>query len=215
MRLFVDTASIDEVRRAAAMGVVEGVTTNPSLMAKEGVEYRARVIEICETVDGPISAECVSTSADALVEEGRRIASWHPNVVVKVPVTEEGLGAISRLSADGVRINCTLIFSANQALLAARAGATFVSPFVGRLDDGGQDGMEVVREAVQIFETYHLPTQVLAASLRHPQHVTQAALAGAHAATIPPVVLFQIVRHPLTDLGIERFLADAAKYTPV
>ena len=145
MRLFVDTASIDEVRRAAAMGVVEGVTTNPSLMAKEGVEYRARVIEICETVDGPISAECVSTSADALVEEGRRIASWHPNVVVKVPVTEEGLGAISRLSADGIRINCTLIFSANQALLAARAGATFVSPFVGRLDDGGQDGM---RESV-------------------------------------------------------------------
>ena len=215
MRLFVDTANIDDVRRAAATGVVQGVTTNPSLVAKEGVEYRARVIEICEVVDGPISAECVSTSADELVEEGKRVAAWHPNVVVKVPMTEEGLGAISRLAAEGIRINCTLIFSANQALLAARAGATFVSPFVGRLDDGGQDGMEVVREAVQIFETYHLPTQVLAASLRHPQHVTQAALAGSHAATIPPAVLFQMVRHPLTDLGIERFLADAAQYTPV
>ena len=215
MRLFMDTANIDDIRRGVAMGVVEGVTTNPTLVAKEGVEYRDRVLEIAAVVDGPISAECISTAADDLVEEGRRIAGWHPNVVVKVAMTEEGLQAISRLSADGVRINCTLIFSANQALLAARAGATYVSPFVGRLDDAGQDGMEVVREIVQIFETYHLPAQVLAASLRHPQHVTQAALAGAHVATIPAALLLQMVRHSLTDAGIERFLADAARYTPV
>ncbi len=215
MRLFMDTANIDDIRRGVAMGVVEGVTTNPTLVAKEGVEYHDRVLEIAEVLDGPISAETISESADELVAEGKRIAGWHPNVVVKVAMTEEGLKAISRLSTDGIRINCTLIFSANQALLAARAGATYVSPFVGRLDDAGQDGMEVVREIVQIFETYHLPAQVLAASLRHPQHVTQAALAGAHVATIPTAVLLQMVKHPLTDAGIERFLADAARYTPV
>ncbi len=215
MRLFMDTANIDDIRRGVAMGVVEGVTTNPTLVAKEGVEYRDRVLEIADVVDGPISAETISESADELVAEGKRIAGWHPNVVVKVAMTEEGLKAISRLSADGVRINCTLIFSANQALLAARAGATYVSPFVGRLDDAGQDGMEVVREMVQIFETYHLPAQVLAASLRHTRHVTEAALAGAHVATLPLAVLLQMVKHPLTDAGIERFLADAAKYTAV
>ena len=215
MRLFVDTANIEDIRRAVALGVVDGVTTNPTLVAREGVEYRDRVLEICQVVDGPISAECISTTADAMVEEGRRIAAWHPNVVVKVPITEEGLTAISRLAGDGIKVNCTLIFSANQALLAAKAGATYISPFVGRLDDAGQDGMDVVSESVQIFEAFHLPTQVLAASLRHPQHVTQAALAGAHVATLPPAVLFQMVKHPLTDIGIERFLADAAKYGSV
>lgn len=215
MRLFVDTANIEDIRRAVALGVVDGVTTNPTLVAREGVEYRDRVLEICQVVDGPISAECISTTADEMVEEGRRIAAWHPNVVVKVPITEEGLTAISRLAGDGIKVNCTLIFSANQALLAAKAGATYISPFVGRLDDAGQDGMDVVSESVQIFEAFHLPTQVLAASLRHPQHVTQAALAGAHVATLPPAVLFQMVRHPLTDIGIERFLADAAKYDSV
>ncbi len=215
MRLFVDTANIDDIRRVTAMGVVDGVTTNPTLMAKEGIDYRDRVIEICEIVDGPISAEGAATTADELVEEGKRIASWHPNVVVKVPLTEDGLQATSRLSAANIRVNCTLVFSANQALLAARAGAAYVSPFVGRLDDGGQDGMEVVRQSVQVFETYHLPTQVLAASLRHPQHVTQAALAGAHVGTLPPAVLLQMVSHPLTDAGLERFLADAATYAPV
>jgi transaldolase len=215
MRIFLDTANIDDIRRGAAMGIVDGVTTNPSLVAKEGVEYRDRVLEICEVVDGAISAETISTTADALVEEGRRIASWHPNVVVKVAMSEQGLQAMHRLSAEGIRINTTLVFSANQALLAARAGATYVSPFIGRLDDAGEDGMMVVRETVQIFETYHLPTQVLAASIRSPRHVTQAALAGAHVATIPANVLFQMVQHPLTDAGIERFLADAAKYTPV
>ena len=215
MRIFLDTANIDDIRRGAAMGVVDGVTTNPSLVAAEGVEYRDRVLEICEIVDGPISAETISETADELVEEGRRIASWHENVVVKVAMSEAGLEAISRLSAEGISTNCTLVFSANQALLAARAGATLISPFVGRIDDAGQDGMEVVRESVAIMETYHLPSQVLAASVRHPRHVTEAALAGSHIATVPPKVLFQLIQHPLTDVGIERFLADAAKYTPV
>src|SRR5262245_10655831 len=197
------------------MGVLDGVTTNPSLLAREGVEYKDRVLEIAEVVDGPISAECISMSADDLVAEGKRIASWHPNVVVKVPMTEEGLAAMSRLAREGIRVNTTLIFSANQALLAAKAGATYVSPFIGRLDDIGEDGMDVVRDMVQIFETFHMPTQVLAASIRGPRHVTLAALAGAHVATIPANVLFQMVKHPLTDTGIAQFLADAAKYTPV
>ena len=215
MRIFLDTANIDNIRRGAAMGVVDGVTTNPSLVAAEGVEYRDRVLEICDVVDGPISAETISETADELVEEGRRIASWHENVVVKVAMSEAGLAAISRLSAEGISTNCTLVFSANQALLAARAGATLISPFIGRIDDAGQDGMDVVRESVQIIETYHLPSQVLAASVRHTRHVTEAALAGSHIATLPPKVLFQLIHHPLTDVGIERFLADAAKYTPV
>ncbi|MBM4415138.1 MAG: fructose-6-phosphate aldolase [Chloroflexi bacterium] len=215
MRLFLDTANIDEIRRAAAMGVISGVTTNPTLVAREGVDYRARVLEICDVVDGPISAECISTEADDIVAEARRVAAWHPNVVVKVPLTEPGLAAIRRLSAEGIRINTTLIFSANQALLAALAGAAYVSPFVGRLDDAGEDGMTVVSEAVRIFELFHLPTQVLAASIRSPRHVTQAALAGAHVATLPASVLFQMVRHSLTDAGIARFLADAATYSPV
>lgn len=215
MRIFLDTANIDDIRRGAAMGVVDGVTTNPSLVAAEGVEYRDRVLEICEVVDGPISAETISETADELVDEGRRIASWHENVVVKVAMSEAGLAAISRLSAEGISTNCTLVFSANQALLAARAGATLISPFIGRIDDAGQDGMEVVRESVRIMETYHLPSQVLAASVRHTRHVTEAALAGSHIATVPPKVLFQLIQHPLTDAGIERFLQDAAKYTPV
>jgi transaldolase len=215
VRIFLDTANIDDIRRGAAMGVVDGVTTNPSLVAREGVEYKDRVLQIAEVIDGPISAECISTTADDLVAEGKRIASWHPNVVVKVAMTEEGLAAIGRLSREGIRVNTTLIFSANQALLAARAGAAYVSPFIGRLDDAGEDGMEVVRDTVQIFETYHLPTQVLAASIRGPRHVTLAALAGAHVATIPANVLYQMVKHPLTDAGIQAFLADAAKYTAV
>ena len=215
MRIFMDTANIDDIRRGAAMGIVDGVTTNPSLVAAEGVEYRERVLEICEVVDGPVSAETISETADELVEEGLRIHEWHDNVVVKVAMSEAGLAAISRLSAEGVRTNCTLVFSANQALLAARAGATFISPFIGRIDDMGQDGMLVVRESVRIMEVDHLPSQILAASVRHPRHVTDAALAHAHVATIPPALLFQLIRHPLTDIGIERFLADASKYTPV
>jgi transaldolase len=215
VRIFMDTANIEDIRRGAAMGIVDGVTTNPSLVAAEGVEYRDRVLEICDVVDGPISAETISETADEIVEEGRRVASWHEHVVVKVAMSEQGLAAISRLSAEGIRCNCTLIFSANQALLAARAGATLISPFVGRIDDTGQDGIDVVREAVRIVETYHLPSQILAASIRHPRHVTEAALAGAHVATVPAKVLFQLVHHPLTDVGMARFLADAAKYSPV
>jgi len=215
MELFLDTANIDDIRRAAAMGVISGVTTNPSLLAREGVQYKDRVLEICEVVDGPISAECVSMQADDIVAEGKRIAAWHPNVVVKVALDEQGLQAITRLAAEGIRVNTTLIFSANQALLAARAGATFVSPFVGRLDDMGEDGMQVVRDCVEIFERHGIDTQVLAASIRHTRHVTEAALAGSHVATLPPNVLLQMIKHPLTDLGIAQFLKDAEKYLPV
>lgn len=215
MRIFLDTASIDEIRRGAALGVVDGVTTNPSLVAKEGIQYHDRVMEICQVVDGPISAECISTEYEPLVEEARRIAAWHPNVVVKIAMGEVGLRAIKTVSAEGIRVNTTLIFSANQALLAAKAGAAYVSPFIGRLNDAGHDGMEVIREIVAVFDTFNLPTQVLAASIRNPRDVTEAALAGAHVATIPPAVLHQMVQHPLTDKGIEIFLRDAQKYTPV
>jgi len=213
MRLFLDTASIDEVRDVVRRGILSGVTTNPTLMAKEsGVSYRERVVEICETVKGPVSAECVSRELAELLVEARDVASWHPNVVVKIPIDETGLEATSTLAREAIKINMTLVFSANQALLAAIAGATYVSPFVGRIDDAGQDGMEVVREAVEIFDKYHFPSQVLAASLRHPRHVIAAARAGAPIATVPYVVLKAMARHPLTDAGIERFAADARMY---
>ena len=213
MRLFLDTANIEEIREGARMGLISGVTTNPTLMAKEkGVTYRERVVEICETVDGPISAECTARDLKGLLTEAREIAAWHTNVVVKIPIDDIGLEATATLSKEGIKINMTLIFSANQALLAATAGATFVSPFVGRLDDAGQDGMEVVRESVDIFDQYHMPAQVLAASLRHPRHVTEAAQLGAQIATVPYTVLKAMVKHPLTDLGIERFLADSKAY---
>jgi transaldolase len=216
MRLFLDTANIDEIRDIARMGVLAGVTTNPTLMAKEsGISYRDRVVEICEVVDGPVSAECTSRDVDGLLEEGRTIASWHKNVVVKIPIDSNGLEATSVLSKEGIKINMTLVFSANQALLAALAGATYVSPFVGRLDDAGHDGMEVVRQSVEIFDRYHLPAQVLAASIRGSNHVVQAALAGAHIATLPYAVLQAMIKHPLTDAGIERFLADSRKYVAV
>ncbi|WBL37321.1 fructose-6-phosphate aldolase [Tepidiforma flava] len=212
MQLFLDTASIDDVRAAARYGVISGVTTNPSLLAREGgVSYRQRIQEIAAVIDGPISAECISRTADELVAEARELASWHPNVVVKIPIDAEGLEAIHRCSREGIRVNVTLIFSANQALLAALAGAAYLSPFVGRLDDVGHDGMELIRQCVEIVETHGLKARVLAASLRHPLHVTQAALAGAHIATIPPSLLPQMLKHPLTDVGIERFLDDARK----
>jgi transaldolase len=216
MRLFLDTANIDEIRQGHNMGVLAGVTTNPSLMAREGgLTYRDRVVEICELVQGPVSAECTSRDVPGLLEEARTIASWHPNVIVKIPIDQNGLEAASTLAREGIKINMTLVFSANQALLAALAGCTYVSPFVGRLDDAGQEGMEVVRQSVEIFDRYHLPAQVLAASIRLPTHVTQAALAGAHIATMPWPVMQAMVKHPLTDIGIERFLADARKYSPV
>lgn len=215
MRIFMDTANIEDIRRGAALGVVDGVTTNPTLVAREGVDYRTRVLEICEAVDGPISAECISMELEQLVAEARRVAAWHPNVVVKIPMSEVGLQATKRLSAEGIKINTTLVFSANQALLAAKAGTTFVSPFVGRLNDAGHDGTEVIREIVAIYDAFNLPAQVLAASIRNPRDVTEAALAGAHIATIPTAVLFQMIQHPLTDKGIEIFLKDAQKYAPV
>ncbi|GMU40525.1 MAG: putative transaldolase [Chloroflexota bacterium] len=215
MQIFLDTANIDDIRRGAALGVVDGVTTNPTLVAREGVDYRQRVLEICETVDGPISAECISMELEPLIEEARRVAAWHRNVVVKIPMSEVGLQATKRLAAEGIRINTTLVFSANQALLAAKAGTTFVSPFIGRLNDAGHDGMEVIREIVAVYDAHGLDAQVLAASIRGPRDVTEAALAGAHVATIPPAVLFQMVQHPLTDRGIEIFLKDAQKYAPV
>ena len=216
MRLFLDTASIDECRAAAKLGVISGVTTNPSLWARAGGgDYRDIILEIAAIIEGPISAECLSRDVEGLVEEARRVAGWHPNVVVKIPIDEVGLEAISRLSKEGVKVNTTLVFSTNQALLAAQAGATYVSPFVGRLDDIGQEGMAVVREIVEIFDRYHMPTQVLAASLRHPLHVVQAAQAGAHIATMPYAVFQAMFKHPLTDAGIQKFLEDARKAAKV
>lgn len=211
MRIFLDTANLDEIRTAVRWGVCAGVTTNPTLYAKEagrGVSYRDRVIEIAELVNGPVSAECVSRTADELVAEARAIAAWHPQVVVKIPIDAAGLEAIRRVSAEGIRVNTTLIFTVNQALLAASAGAAFVSPFLGRLDDVGADGVAVVREIAALLDRYHLPTQVIAASIRSPEQVAQVAAVGAHIATLPFQVLEQMLRHPLTDKGIETFLAD-------
>jgi transaldolase len=216
MRLFLDTANIEEIREAAKLGVLSGVTTNPTLMAKErGVEYRERVVEICEVVKGPVSAECIARDVPGIIAEAREVAGWHPDVVVKIPIDAAGLEATAALAKEGVKVNMTLIFSANQSLLAALAGAAYVSPFVGRLDDAGHDGMEVVRDTVEIFDRYNLPSQVIAASLRHPRHVIAAAKAGAHIATLPYKVLLGMLKHPLTDAGIERFLADARRYTKV
>ncbi len=216
MRLFLDTANIEEIREAAKLGVLSGVTTNPTLMAKErGVEYRERVVEICEVVKGPVSAECIARDVPGIIAEAREVAGWHPDVVVKIPIDAAGLEATAALAKEGVKVNMTLIFSANQSLLAALAGAAYVSPFVGRLDDAGHDGMEVVRDTVEIFDRYNLPSQVIAASLRHPRHVIAAAKAGAHIATLPYKVLLGMLKHPLTDAGIERFLADARQYTKV
>ncbi len=213
MEFFLDTASLEEIREAAKWGVVSGVTTNPTLMAREGdVEFSETIKEICDIIDGPISAEVVSVKAEDMIEEARPISKWHPNVVVKIPMTPDGLQAIKVLSSEGIKINTTLIFTANQALLAAKAGAYIVSPFVGRLDDISEDGMQVIRDTVQIFKNYDITTKVLAASIRHPRHITEAAKAGAHIATMPLSVLKQAMKHPLTDIGLERFLKDWEKY---
>ncbi len=211
MKFFLDTANLEEIRQVVAWGLCDGVTTNPTLVAKEGREHKAQILEITKIVRGPISVETISNDADEMVRQGVGYAAWAPNVVVKVPMTPNGLQACRRLRERGIPVNVTLIFSANQALLAAKAGATFVSPFVGRLDDIGHDGMQVVRDAVQIVRTYGFETQVLASSLRHPLHVTAAALCGSHVATMPFKVLEQLFKHALTDVGQERFLADAAK----
>ena len=208
MKIFMDTAAIDDIRTAARWGVLDGVTTNPTLFAKVGGSYDDVLREICAITPGPVSAEVVAADVDGMLREGRHFATLAPNIVVKIPMSEEGLEAIAKLKADGIKTNCTLIFSANQGLLAAKAGASLLSPFVGRLDDINEDGMIVVRELVTIVDTYDLDAEVLAASIRHPRHVTEAALAGAHIATLPIKVLTQMVHHPLTDSGIETFRHD-------
>jgi len=209
MKIFLDTADIEEIRVAARWGVLDGVTTNPPLYAKVGgASYDAILQEICKLTPGPVSAEVVAEEVDGMLEEGRHFAKLAPNIVVKVPMSEEGLEAISRFAEEGIKTNCTLVFSSNQGLLAAKAGASLISPFVGRLDDINQDGMIVVRELVEMFAIHGIESEVLAASIRHPQHVTQAALAGADIATLPFNVLQQMVRHPLTDKGIVQFRKD-------
>jgi transaldolase len=211
MKLFLDTADIGEIRTAAGWGVLAGVTTNPTLIARAGREHEEAVREICAVVDGPVSAETVSSSRDELIEEGRRLAAWAPNVVVKVAMTPEGIAAGKVLAGEGIRINVTLTFTVNQALLAASIGAYFVSPFVGRFDDIGEDGIAVVRDIVSAYRHQNIRTQVLAASLRHPMHVTEAALAGADVGTMPFKVMEAMFKHPLTDQGMERFLDDYRK----
>ncbi len=211
MRIFLDTANIDEIRQAATLGVVSGVTTNPSLVAKEKrADMKAVIREISSIVDGPISAEVLSLEPQAMIREAREVSSWSPNVVVKIPMSASGLEAISVLSKEGIRTNLTLCFSLNQAILGAIVGATYVSAFVGRLDDAGHDGMQLVAEIVEVFDHYkeRLKTQVIVASIRHPLHVVAAAKAGAHIATVPYNVLMQMVKHPLTDIGISRFAED-------
>lgn len=211
MQLFLDTANIDAIKKFAAWGVVDGVTTNPSLIAKEGVSLEQRIKEIAEIVDGPISSEVVATDLEGMLEEGRRYAKWHKNVYVKVPMTAAGLQACYVLSKEGISVNVTLIFSASQALLAAKAGATLISPFIGRLDDISQDGMGLIAEILEIFSQYRYPTQVLVASIRHPRHVVDSARLGADIATMPPEVMEKLIQHPLTDKGLAAFLADWEK----
>ena len=211
MKFFIDTANVDEIREAGAMGIICGVTTNPSLIAKEGRNFNEVIKEITEIVDGPVSGEVKATTekAEDMVAEGREIAAIHPNMVVKIPMTAEGLKAVKILSAEGIKTNVTLVFTANQALLAARAGASYVSPFLGRLDDISTDGTELIRDIVQIFENYpEITTEIICASTRHPLHITDCAKAGADIATVPYKVLMQMVRHPLTDEGIDKFRKD-------
>jgi transaldolase len=208
MKFFLDTASVKEIQEAASLGLLDGVTTNPSLVAKEGRVFREVLVEICNIVDGPISAEVVSIEADAMVKEGRELAKIHKNIVVKVPLIAEGLKATKRLTAEGIKVNVTLCFSPTQALLAAKAGAWCVSPFIGRLDDISSNGMELIRQIVTIYKNYDFKTYVLVASVRHPQHVVEAALAGGHICTMPFGIFQQMVKHPLTDIGLKKFLAD-------
>jgi len=211
MKFFMDGANVAEIREAYAWGILDGVTTNPSLVAKEGRPFREVIEEICSIVPGPVSAECVTLDADSIVAEARELAAWAPNVVVKVPLMPEGMKAVKILSAEGIKTNVTVTFQAAQGLIAAKAGATYVSPFVGRLDDRGHDGMEVVEDIVRILDNYGFETQVIVASIRGPNHVIRGALCGAHVATMPFAVMKQLFQHPLTDLGIQNFLADWEK----
>jgi transaldolase len=209
MQLYIDTANINEIREAASWGIISGVTTNPTLMAREkGADFRTTIQEIASLVDGPISAETISLDAEGMVREGHEYAQWHPNVIIKVPSTIEGLKAVYQLAKANIRTNVTLCFNANQALFAARAGAFIISPFIGRVDDTGVEGMTLIREIVQIYRQHNIQTKVLAASLRHPRHIVESALAGADIATCPFKVLEMSMKHPLTDKGIAQFLAD-------
>lgn len=214
MKFFIDTANLDEIKEANALGVLDGVTTNPSLVAKEGKQFIPLLKEICAVVDGPISAEVVSTDYAGMMKEAHDLASIHKNIVIKIPLIKEGLKAVKALSGEGIRTNVTLCFSPNQALLAAKAGATYISPFVGRLDDISTDGMLLIEQIITIYNNYGYDTEVLVASVRHPIHVVQAALMGAHVCTMPFKVIDQLVKHPLTDIGLERFLADWKKGQP-
>lgn len=211
MKYFLDTANVDEIKQAAQLGIIDGVTTNPSLIAKEGRNFEEVIKEITAIVDGPISAEVIATKADEMVTEARPLAKLHPNIVIKIPMTADGIRATSILSKEGIAVNVTLVFSATQALAAAKAGAAFVSPFIGRIDDMGADGMEVVKEIMTIFKQYDYQSQVIAASIRTRNHIKMAALAQADIATVPYKVLMDSLKHPLTDLGIEKFLADWEK----
>ena len=211
MKFFIDTANIEEIKTAHAWGLVDGVTTNPSLVAKEGRNFKQVVLEICDIVDGPISAEVISLEADKMIEEAKELAAWHKNIIVKIPCTPDGLKAVKELAKKKIKTNVTLVFSANQVLLAAKAGATYISPFVGRLDDAGEDGMEMIANSVAIIKNYNFSSQILVASIRSPLTVQKAAVIGAHVATIPFKVLQQLFKHPLTDVGIKTFLADWEK----
>ncbi|MCX7653111.1 MAG: fructose-6-phosphate aldolase [Fervidobacterium sp.] len=208
MRIFLDTANIDEIRQGVEWGVVDGVTTNPTLIAKEGVDFEKRIKEICELVQGPVSAEVISSKWEEMVEEARKLSSIDEYVVVKIPMTPDGIRAVKVLSAEGIKTNVTLVFSANQALLAAKAGATYVSPFIGRIDDNGNDGLRLLEEIIQVYSNYGFETEIIAASIRHPMHVVEAAMIGVDIATVPFEVLKKMFLHPLTDVGIKRFLQD-------
>lgn len=208
MKFYLDTANVTEIQEAASLGLLDGVTTNPSLVAKEGRSFKEMLVEICNIVDGPISAEVVSVEADAMVKEGKELAKIHKNIVVKVPLIAEGLKATKRMAAEGIKVNVTLCFSPTQALLAAKAGAWCVSPFIGRLDDISSNGMELIRQILTIYKNYDYKTFVLVASVRHPQHVVEAALAGGDICTMPFSIFQQMVKHPLTDIGLKKFLAD-------
>ena len=215
MKIFIDSADIEEIKDAAAMGVVDGVTTNPTLIAKSGRRLKDVIADICEVVDGPISAEVIATDYEGIVSEGRVLAEIHKNIVVKVPLIADGIKAVRTFSNEGIKTNVTLCFSATQGLLAAKAGATYISPFIGRIDDIAGEGMELIEQLVQIYRNYGLKTQVLAASIRHPVHVVQSAMIGADVATIPHKVILQLLKHPLTDIGLARFLADAKKTSTI
>jgi transaldolase len=208
MKFFIDTADITEIKDAAAMGLVDGVTTNPSLVAQTGRKFRDVLLEICDLVKGPVSAEVVTTTCNEMMQEARELAALRPNIVVKIPLIPEGLKAVKLCAEEGIKTNVTLCFSATQALLAAKAGASYISPFVGRVDDVSSSGMDVVADIIQIYRNYDFDTEVLVASVRHPMHVLEAARMGADVATCPHKVLLQLARHPLTDIGLERFLAD-------